>query len=129
MDDNKQHASGGFLFGVIVGVVLALLFTTKKGREILRTLTDEGLNKFADLEDLLQEKVHEVQSNPVDDESDYIEPEEREVVSQPTPEPKAQQSKESTKVEKKTEIRASEKPVEEVSEPKHTTKRFFRKSK
>lgn len=49
---NERHHSGnGFLFGIIVGVLLTLLFTTKKGRNILKTLADEGVDSINDLLD------------------------------------------------------------------------------
>ncbi len=49
---NERHHSGnGFLFGIIVGVLLTLLFTTKKGRNILKTLADEGVDSISDLLD------------------------------------------------------------------------------
>lgn len=124
MDENKSHASGGFLFGVVVGAILALLFTTKKGRQILRMLTDEGLNKFADLEDLLQEKVHDMQDSTSTEDSDYVAPEEREEVVKPMP-----QAKPEPVAEKKTEAHVSEEPAEEIAKPKSQPKRFFRKSK
>lgn len=57
---NEHHGGNGFLIGVIVGVILTLLFTTAKGRKIFRMLSDEGLDKFADLEKLLDEKIQEV---------------------------------------------------------------------
>lgn len=46
--------SSGFLFGLLVGVALALLFTTKKGRRILKVLTDEGMHKLSQWEDLVE---------------------------------------------------------------------------
>jgi hypothetical protein len=48
--ENKSHGPNSFVIGVAVGVLLTLLFTTKKGRRILATLTDEGLNRFTELE-------------------------------------------------------------------------------
>ncbi len=77
MDEKrKQNTSGGFLLGVIFGVILTLLFTTKKGRQVLRMLADEGLNKFADLEDLLQEKI-QPETDAEEDDNDYLSPDER----------------------------------------------------
>lgn len=61
--EHKQHQSGslnGFLLGVAVGVLVALLFTTKKGRHILKTFTEEGLDKVSLLEGLLSETEEEV---------------------------------------------------------------------
>ena len=43
--NNNHNGSGlgsGFLLGVIVGVIITLLFTTKKGREIVKELTEKG---------------------------------------------------------------------------------------
>lgn len=55
---NNQHVSGGnaFILGVIVGVVITLLFTTKKGKEILRVLTEKGLSKFSDMEEIFDDE-------------------------------------------------------------------------
>ena len=61
--DNKEknhHSSlNGFIFGVLIGVVITLLITTKKGRRILRSLTDEGLEKVSRWEDLINKKIDE----------------------------------------------------------------------
>lgn len=39
----------GFLVGLILGFGLALLITTKKGRKMLKMLTDEGLDSVSEL--------------------------------------------------------------------------------
>ncbi len=57
-----QTRGGGFFLGFLLGIVLTLLLTTKKGRELLRNIIDEGLNKFSDLEEVItneQEKLFE----------------------------------------------------------------------
>ena|SRR3990167_4205819 len=59
MENNKHHphhGNNGFILGVIVGVALTLLFVTKRGRKILKIITDEGQEKFSDLEEILKEK-------------------------------------------------------------------------
>lgn len=69
MDQKHDHHHGsgnGFLLGFLLGVLVTLLFTTKKGREVLRLLTEKGLEKFSDLEDVLEE------SGDIDDESEYV---------------------------------------------------------
>lgn len=43
----------GFILGLVVGVLVTLMFTTKKGRQILRALTEEGLSRFTEVEDIL----------------------------------------------------------------------------
>jgi gas vesicle protein len=65
MEEEKRHhhhshqnnAPQAFLFGIIIGAALALLFTTKKGRRILRTLTSEGMEKIERWEELLYKKA------------------------------------------------------------------------
>lgn len=52
--DASNGWSSGFLFGLLVGVALTLLFTTKKGRRILKALTDEGMHKLSQWEDLVE---------------------------------------------------------------------------
>lgn len=60
MDNKHAHGGGnGFLFGVLIGILIALLFTTKKGRKILKSLTEEGMDKFTSLEDLLEKRLKE----------------------------------------------------------------------
>lgn len=58
---NQEDHQGGsfhpFLLGVIVGVALTLLFTTKKGRKILKTLTDQGMDKIEKWEEVLYKKM------------------------------------------------------------------------
>lgn len=44
----------GFLVGVIVGAALVFLFATKKGRKIVKTLTEEGLEGVSGLQDLFE---------------------------------------------------------------------------
>lgn len=53
---NHQHANGsGFLLGVIVGVLITLLFTTKRGRIIFKEILEKGVEKFSNLEELMKE--------------------------------------------------------------------------
>ena len=71
----KNHGNG-FILGVIVGVILTLLFTTKKGREIVKELTEKGLDKLSDLQGVMDEaktNVKEAASNAVAAASDLEE--------------------------------------------------------
>ena len=84
MEHKNQQQGGqgnGFLLGVIVGVLLTLLFTTKRGRAILKDVMEHGFEKFSNLEKLMQE-IQEKEVPEEDDEdesgSDYVE-------SQPVP--------------------------------------------
>lgn len=55
--DNKKNSAGMnlFLFGVIVGVAATLLLTTKKGRKLLKVLTDEGADRLTKFEKMVKE--------------------------------------------------------------------------
>lgn len=98
MDQKNHHQcnhgsnGSGFFFGLIVGVVLALLFTTKKGRKMFKEMTDEGMTKFSDFEKKLQEtmKKDDIDDEPLDefddgDDEEYVKPQERRLP--PLPEP------------------------------------------
>ena len=66
--DNRHHSSGGsgsnlFFLGIIIGVVITLLLTTKKGRKILEILIDEGVEKMSKWEDVIS--VIEKNSNKI----------------------------------------------------------------
>lgn len=84
MDGRRQSgSSNGFLFGVIVGVVLTLLLSTKKGRKMLRTLTEEGLDKVSTLEDLFDEDYLE------EGETDYVKEVPEDAAAEEVVEPKS----------------------------------------
>jgi gas vesicle protein len=59
-NSHKSSNGNGFLLGVIVGVIVALLFTTKKGREIVKELTEKGLDRFSDLQGVMNEAASDV---------------------------------------------------------------------
>lgn len=64
---SKSHgAVTVFFLGLVVGICVALLFTTKKGRRILKTLTDQGLEKMSDVEKLLEDEAKTVKENVAD---------------------------------------------------------------
>ncbi len=52
----RKHFSHGFIMGLILGVLLTLLFTTKRGRRIVKMLSEEGTQSIARLEELFEEK-------------------------------------------------------------------------
>jgi len=67
MEDNCKHKSGaGFTWGVIIGSAFTLLFTTKKGRKILREISEVGLDmiervsEMQNLESIVSEELPEV---------------------------------------------------------------------
>jgi gas vesicle protein len=76
--EEKHHQGGGngFLAGVIVGVVITLLFTTKKGREIFKDTVDRAIDKFNNLQDKVETKLDEQEVFDDEDEGDdYVKPE------------------------------------------------------
>ena len=88
--ENKQQNSGflnGFVIGLMVGVGLALLFTTKKGRRIVRMLSDEGLERVGSLDELVQkfQRVTDHATSAPEEEidetgEDYVKPEKKKVL-------------------------------------------------
>lgn len=60
---NSNHTEGGgmngFFLGLLMGAGLTLLLTTEKGKKIVKTLTEEGLedlSKLQDMVDAIQDK-------------------------------------------------------------------------
>lgn len=77
MEHNKNNQynglGNGFLLGVIVGAILTLLFTTKKGREILKELLEKGVEKFSNLEDLMRDTyVSDLVDDDFEEEDDFV---------------------------------------------------------
>lgn len=62
----------GLFIGIIFGVVLTLLFTTKKGRKVLQILSEEGFGKLKNLEDMIEEV--DLDDDDEDEESVYVAP-------------------------------------------------------
>lgn len=65
--------SSGFLLGVVVGVIITLLLTTKRGKRIVKMITEEGMSKishwedlFTDIEDDQQAQSQEPKLSPVE---------------------------------------------------------------
>lgn len=77
---NHNGLGNGFMLGLLVGVVVTLLFTTKKGREVLKTLTERGADEISELKSRLnevREQVEEDLDDPEETEIDFVEIEER----------------------------------------------------
>lgn len=69
MGNNNEHSSqNGFLIGFILGAILAggavFLFGTEKGRKLLKTLTEEGVEGISDLEEYLGQDEGEFSEPP-----------------------------------------------------------------
>jgi hypothetical protein len=64
--ENKNGHHGGnhaFFWGLVIGAIFATLLTTKKGRQILRDLTDLSLELF---EDFVEQKTRESNKKKID---------------------------------------------------------------
>jgi gas vesicle protein len=116
--ENKHNNAGnGFLFGVVVGGITTLLFTTKKGREIVKEVTERGLDKFSEIQRDLNQAVEFEEI----DGDDYIDREERSEVTDKDPKLLASDSK-------KTDSPAGEESIKKSSS-KSPIRRFFKSSK
>ncbi len=58
---NNNNSGGGFAHGVLLGFILGgglvFLLGTSKGKKLLKTITEEGLEGIADLEDLVEDET------------------------------------------------------------------------
>jgi gas vesicle protein len=143
-NNHNQNSGSGFLLGVIVGVLLTLLLTTKKGRAILKELMEKGIEKFANLEEIINETEGDFDDLDDEEGDDFI-PSEPVKLSEPPKEKKeplkkneeeipSEQVKKETvpaKINKeeidKEEKTDQEKPPEEESKPKPVRgRRWFR---
>lgn len=115
-----------FLLGVLIGVAITLLFTTKKGRRILKTLTDEGMDKISKWEDIL----YKAQTQPMEEAGEMMDGEDY-VATEPKALPEEKKSATAV-VKEATSAESSSEPKEAVSEtPKNhsTVRRFFKRPK
>lgn len=64
-NQHKEHHGGGFangfLLGVIVGAAVVFLLATKKGKRILKMLTENGFEGVAELTDMFADDEEEME--------------------------------------------------------------------
>lgn len=145
---NEKNHGGGFLLGILVGVAVTLLVTTKKGRKLMHSLAEEGMGRFGDWEKILKDVADAIDDDDYVDGDDYIVKEE---MQQPRsaprhPEPAAYpthetpsawraeapdvQASQSAYVRQEVPPIVSDEPVHHrpasVSRPRVTSRRFFR---
>jgi hypothetical protein len=72
MSKEESHAKfgNGFVWGMAVGALLVLLFTTKKGRRILKVLSEEGFEKMKHWEGKIEEL--DLSDDEIEEGEDYI---------------------------------------------------------
>lgn len=103
MNNNTSQDNGfmsGFILGVIVGAVGIFLLGTKRGKKLLKILSEEGIEGMSELEELLTEKI--LDEKPV--------VEKKKVVKKPI-------------VEQVVEVPADEVVQENISEQKEEVKK------
>ncbi len=122
--NNKQQSNGnGFILGLVVGVMIALLFTTKKGRAILRDVTEKGIDKLSKLENLKQQ-VEDSELFDEFEEDEYVKAEPASKLNpQPAPEtqpivkePEPKESAPEKPIAKPISVKAVEPKIEEIPE-------------
>lgn len=55
MENKRNNFFDGFIIGAIAGSAVAFLLGTKKGREVLRFIKEEGQERLGSLEDVFQD--------------------------------------------------------------------------
>lgn len=73
----QSNDSNGFFLGVIVGAMVTALFTTQKGRDILREITDKSIESWDDVEKALEDLEHGSQDSPT---TEYVTPDEKKAI-------------------------------------------------
>lgn len=119
-NNHHNNGGGGFFIGFLLGILVALLFTTKKGREVLKVLTEKGFEKFSDLEQMLDRTPEEYE----EEEDDYVKP-------QPSAKPKqiepTREVRHVVHVEQEPEFEEEEVEEEVVEKKPEAKRRFFKK--
>lgn len=52
--NHTGHFFNGLLVGLVLGIAIALLFTTKRGKQMVKALTAEGLDSISELKRRLE---------------------------------------------------------------------------
>jgi len=115
---DKQHGglSTGFFLGIVLGVVITLLLTTKRGKRILKLITEEGMNKLSNFEDLFSDAVEEYNTKPQEPKLPPVD-----LISEKEVSTKEIEAEEIAPVA----TESTKQSVEEKSQPK-TIRRFFK---
>ncbi|MBI3070209.1 MAG: hypothetical protein HYY87_02795 [Candidatus Levybacteria bacterium] len=68
MKMNSNNSNGGFvngfLWGAIIGASVVFLLGTKKGKRLLKTVTEEGLEGVSGLKELVEEYSGDEEEEP-----------------------------------------------------------------
>lgn len=125
-NNNHNQNSNGFLLGLLIGGVATLIFTTKKGRELARELTELGIEKISDLQEKIDEAVVEYEDIPGED---YVEPAERPSEPPVLEKPKllAKEAAPPISAAKSEKLSTGKAENTQASKPHRAVRRFFRK--
>ncbi len=81
MNSNESSHGGnffqGFLWGAILGGGIVFLLGTKKGKKLLKTITEEGLENITDIGELVEDELEEYDEEPVVTQGKQVIPEEQ----------------------------------------------------
>ena len=82
--ENNSNRSGnnffsGFILGALVGVAIALLFVTKRGKKILKAISEGGEGKLSDILNRLEDSVGAEDEFLEEDKKDEAIPVKREI--------------------------------------------------
>lgn len=71
MNHNEHHHSSGFmngfLFGLIIGAAVVFFLFTDKGKRLLKTITEEGIEGIADIQDLVSDEMDDEEEESYDE--------------------------------------------------------------
>lgn len=93
MEKNNHHRGPGFgqgfLLGLVIGAALVFFLATKKGKQILKTLIENGVEDVEGLQEMLAEnEEEEAFENDYSPEGETLEPmDEQVIVEKPTHRP------------------------------------------
>lgn len=71
---HQGHFFNGLLVGLVLGVALSLLFTTKRGKQMVKALTAEGLDSMSELKRRLENIEFMLDEEDVVEDEYYEEP-------------------------------------------------------
>ncbi len=70
-DKSGNNFFSGFLLGALVGAAIVFLLGTKKGKKILKAISEEGAGNISSILDKIDKSV-DLQDETMDDGDDYV---------------------------------------------------------
>ncbi len=70
--DSNSGFINGFLWGIVIGGCIVFLLGTKKGKKLLKLITEEGLDSLASIEEAVEEmSTNEPVEKPLHNQQDF----------------------------------------------------------